>query len=79
MKNPEPRLIIHCFTGTKDFAKKLLDFGAYISFSGIITFKKNNELREVVKYVPEDRILIETDCLIYLQNHIEAKRIHLKI
>ena len=61
IKNPEPRLIIHCFTGTKDFAKKLLDFGAFISFSGIITFKKNNELREVVKYVPEDRILLETD------------------
>ena len=54
-------LLIDWRLGEAYFAKKLLDFGAFISFSGIITFKKNNELREVVKYVPEDRILIETD------------------
>lgn len=53
--------VIHCFTETKDFAKAALDLGFYISFSGIITYAKAAELREVVKYVPADRLLIETD------------------
>jgi TatD DNase family protein len=53
--------LIHCFTGTLDFAKKLLDLNCIISFSGIITFKKSNNLREVVKYVPLEKMLIETD------------------
>ncbi len=53
--------LIHCFTGTLDFAKKLLDLNCLLSFSGIITFKKSEELRKVVKYVPLDRMLIETD------------------
>ena len=51
--------LIHCFTGTLDFAKKLLDLNCLISFSGIITFKKSNDLRDVVKYVPLERMLIE--------------------
>jgi TatD DNase family protein len=53
--------LVHCFTGTLDFAKKLLDLNCIISFSGIITFKKSNNLRDVVKYVPLEKMLIETD------------------
>ncbi len=53
--------VIHCFTETLEMAKDALDLGFYISFSGIITFKNANEIREVCKYVPLDRILIETD------------------
>ena len=53
--------LIHCFTSTMELAKKVLDEGFYISFSGIITFKKVDDLIEVVKYVPLDRILVETD------------------
>ena len=53
--------LIHCFTGTLNFAKILLDLNCLISFSGIITFKKSEDLRKVVKYVPLDRMLIETD------------------
>lgn len=53
--------VLHCFTGTIEEAKKVIDRGWYISFSGIITFKKSEALREVVKYAPLDRILIETD------------------
>ena len=53
--------LIHCFTGTLDFAKNLLNLNCLISFSGIITFKKSNDLRDVVKYVPLERMLIETD------------------
>ena len=55
------RFLIHCFTGNLEFAKNLLNLECLISFSGIITFKKSNELREVVKYVPLERMLIETD------------------
>jgi TatD DNase family protein len=53
--------LIHCFTGTKEFAEKMLDLGLYISISGIVTFKKAEALQEIVKYLPLDRILIETD------------------
>ena len=53
--------LIHCFTSTKQFAKKALDNGFYISFSGIITFKNAIDLVDVVKYVPTDKLLVETD------------------
>ncbi len=53
--------VFHCFSGGLDVARAGLDRGYYISFSGIITFKKADELREVVKFVPLDRILVETD------------------
>lgn len=55
--------VAHCFTEELPFAKKLLDFGFYISFTGIITFKKKVEyLHDVVRYVPLENILLETDC-----------------
>jgi len=55
------RFLVHCFTGNLEFAKNLLNLECLISFSGIITFKKSTELRDVVKYVPLERMLIETD------------------
>lgn len=53
--------VIHCFTEDWAFAKKALDQNFYISFSGIATFKTAEQIREVVRKVPEDRFLIETD------------------
>lgn len=53
--------IIHCFTEDYAFAKRALDLGMYISFSGIVSFNKSAELREVAQKLPLDRILIETD------------------
>lgn len=53
--------VIHCFTETLDFAKKALDLGFYISCSGIITFKNAEAIRDVIRYVPKDRLLVETD------------------
>lgn len=53
--------VLHCFTEDKAMAKALLDIGFYISFSGIITFRSAESLRDVVKYVPLSRILVETD------------------
>jgi TatD DNase family protein len=55
------RGVIHCFTGTVEFAQRLVDFGWYISFSGTVTFKSAHELRKVAQSVPWDRLLIETD------------------
>ena len=56
-----PKILMHCFTGSFDFSKNLLDLGAYISLSGIITFKKSTELQKTVSSIPIDRLLIETD------------------
>jgi TatD DNase family protein len=53
--------VFHCFTETAEVARAALDLGFHISFSGIITFKNAADLREVVRFVPEDRLLIETD------------------
>ena len=55
------RCVMHCFSGTKDFAHACLDLGCYISFSGIVTFKNARELQAVAQSVPQDRMLIETD------------------
>ncbi|HEB82636.1 MAG TPA: YchF/TatD family DNA exonuclease [Gammaproteobacteria bacterium] len=53
--------VIHCFTEDRDFARRAMDMGMMISFSGILTFRNADRLREVAKYVPDDYLLIETD------------------
>ncbi|WP_308388056.1 TatD family hydrolase [Acidithiobacillus sp. AMEEHan] len=53
--------VIHCFTESLDFARQAMDLGFYISFSGIVTFKNARDLQEVAKFIPLDRLLIETD------------------
>jgi TatD DNase family protein len=53
--------VLHCFTGTLEEAKRVLDRGWMVSLSGIVTFKKSVELKEVAKMVPLDRLFIETD------------------
>jgi len=53
--------VFHCFTETAEVARAALDLGFYISFSGILTFKKAQDLRDVAAFVPLDRMLIETD------------------
>ena len=53
--------VFHCFTETAEVARAALDLGFYISFSGILTFKNAQDLRDVASFVPMDRILIETD------------------
>jgi TatD DNase family protein len=54
--------IIHCFTGTQRLANVALEIGFHISLSGVITFKAADELRDVARSVPIDKVLIETDC-----------------
>jgi len=60
-KNSKLKVLIHCFTGSKEFAKKLLDIDCFISVSGIITFKNSTDLNDAVDLIPIDRLLVETD------------------
>ncbi len=53
--------ILHCYTGGPDLAARALKLGLYVSFTGVVTFKKSEALREIVKAVPLDRLLVETD------------------
>jgi TatD DNase family protein len=53
--------VLHCFSGSVEFARQVLNEGFYISIAGPVTFKNTKRLPEVVKYLPEDRLLIETD------------------
>ena len=60
-KNSNLKILMHCFTGSKDFAKKLLDINCYISVSGIITFKNSIELSETISSIPIENLLVESD------------------
>ena len=64
LKNHEKdnlKILMHCFTGSKKFADKLLELNSYFSASGIITFKNAIDLQETFKTIPLDKLLIETD------------------
>ena len=60
-KNSNLKVLMHCFTGSKDFAKKLIDLNCYISVSGIITFKNSSELDDTISSIPIENLLVETD------------------
>ena len=60
-KNKNLKILIHCFTGSKEFAKKLLELNTYFSVSGIITFKNSSELNNTISFIPNENLLIETD------------------
>jgi TatD DNase family protein len=53
--------VLHCFTGTADLARKALDLGFFISLSGIVTFKNATDLQDTARWLPADRLLVETD------------------
>ena len=60
-KKEKLKILMHCFTGSQKFAEQLLEFNSYFSASGIITFKNSTELQKTFKFLPLDKILIETD------------------
>ena len=60
-KKNNPKILMHCFTGSKKFAGQLMSFNTFFSASGIITFKNSNDLQDTFKEIPLDRLLIETD------------------
>lgn len=69
------RVLIHCFTGTLDEAKKLIQRSFYISFSGIVTYKKSVELQETMKHIPLEQMTVETDSP-YLAPHSKRGKVN---
>ncbi len=61
IKNNNLKVLMHCFTGSKEFARKLIDLNCYISISGIVTFKNSIELADTVSEIPIENLLVETD------------------
>lgn len=59
--NKNLKILLHCFTGSAEFAKKLLDINSYISLSGIITFSKTESLSSTASLIPIEKLLVETD------------------
>lgn len=59
---PKVKGVVHCFSGSVEFARECLRLGYYIGVTGVITFKNSKVIKEVVKDVPLDRLLVETDC-----------------
>ncbi|MDO8747965.1 MAG: TatD family hydrolase [Candidatus Omnitrophota bacterium] len=66
--------VIHCFSGSRDFCQECLDLGLSISFTCNVTYKKSDALRELVKYVPSNRLLLETDCPYLSPEGLRGKR-----
>jgi TatD DNase family protein len=66
--------VLHCFTGGNDLAQRAIALGLFISFTGILTFKKSDELRAIAKSLPADRILVETDAPYLAPGRYRGKR-----
>ena len=66
--------MLHCFTGGRDLAFTGIELGLYVSFTGILTFKKSDELRAIAKDLPADRILVETDSPYLAPGKFRGKR-----
>jgi TatD DNase family protein len=66
--------VLHCFTGGPELARRALAIGLYVSFSGILTFKKSDALREIARTVPLDRLLVETDAPYLAPGKFRGKR-----
>ena len=73
-KNNKLKILMHCFTGSLDFAKKLLNLNAYFSASGIITFKKSQDLQTTFKEIPIEKLLVETDSPFLAPDPLRGKK-----
>jgi TatD DNase family protein len=68
------KAVLHCFTGGQDLATRAVALGLYVSFSGVLTFKRSEDLRAVAATVPLDRLLVETDAPFLAPNKYRGKR-----
>ncbi|MCK4502331.1 MAG: TatD family hydrolase, partial [Desulfuromonadales bacterium] len=66
--------VLHCFSGDLKMAQQCLDLGFYLSFTGTITYPKNEAIREIIKHIPIDRMLLETDCPYLSPQKFRGKR-----
>ncbi len=62
LKKYKPKGVVHCFSGSVDMAKEILKLGMYIGVGGVVTFKNSKKLPDVVEIIPDNRLLVETDC-----------------
>lgn len=62
LREYKPKGVMHCFSGSIDTAREILSFGMMISFTGLLTFKNAKKAVEACRYIPNDRIMLETDC-----------------
>ncbi len=66
--------VLHCYTGGPELARRALELGHYVSFSGILTFKNSEQLREIARAVPLERVLVETDAPYLAPGKYRGKR-----
>jgi TatD DNase family protein len=66
--------VLHCFTGGRDLARRAIALGLFISFTGILTFKKSDDLRVIAQSLPADRVLLETDAPYLAPGRYRGKR-----
>lgn len=71
---PKTSVVFHCFTGTLAEALEIIDAGYWISLTGVVTFKKSEELREVARRIPADRLMVETDSPYLAPEPVRSKR-----
>jgi TatD DNase family protein len=69
-----PRVVFHCFASDASMAKRCIDAGAYLSFSGMVTYPSAQAIREAAVYAPLDRILVESDCPYLAPQSVRGKR-----
>lgn len=62
LKKHKPKGVVHCFSGSVEMAEEILKLGMYIGIGGVVTFKNAKKLPDVVKIIPDDKLLVETDC-----------------
>ena len=62
LKRHKPKGVVHCFSGSLEMARDILNIGMYIGVGGVVTFRNAKKLPDIVKAIPDDRLLIETDC-----------------
>lgn len=72
----KPQGVVHCFSGSEEMAKEILKIGMYIGVGGVVTFKNAKKLPDVVKIIPDDRLLIETDCPYLAPEPLRGKICH---
>ena len=74
LKKYKPKGVVHCFSGSAETAKEIISFGMYIGFTGVLTFKNAKKVKKAIAVVPNDRLLLETDCPYMAPEPFRGKR-----
>lgn len=74
LKNKRPKGVLHCFSGSKEMAGEIIRLGMYIGLNGVVTFKNARKSLEVVREIPLDRLVLETDCPYLAPTPLRGKR-----